>query len=79
MSKFAKAKDFKKSKTGLYLSLASTLFGAVGIAKQLKQARHDEDRLRQLDAAVSAAAMATGVALLLRELRRKNDDDILAG
>ncbi|WP_181788812.1 hypothetical protein [Streptomyces phytophilus] len=79
MSKFAKAKDFKKSKAGVYISLTSTLFGAIGIAKQMKQARFDDDRLRQLDAAVSAAAMATGVALLLRELRRMNDDDILAG
>ncbi|MFF0729616.1 hypothetical protein [Streptomyces sp. NPDC004134] len=79
MSKFAKAKDFKKSKTGVYISLTSTLFGVIGVAKQMKQARFDEDRLRQLDAAVSAAAIATGVALLVRELRRMNDDDILAG
>lgn len=79
MSKFAKATDFKKSRAGVYISLTSSLFGAVGIAKQMKQARFDEDRLRMLDAAVSAAAMVTGVALLLRELRRKNDDDILAG
>lgn len=79
MSKFAKAKDFKKSKTGVYMSLTSTLFGVIGVAKQMKQARFEEDRLRQLDAAVSAAAIATGVALLVRELRRMNDDDILAG
>ncbi|MEV6109049.1 hypothetical protein AB0M28_30750 [Streptomyces sp. NPDC051940] len=80
MSKsLAKAKGFKKTRAGTYFSIATTLFGAVSVAKQLKQARVDDDKLRLLDSAISAAAIATGVAILLRELRRMNDDDILAG
>ncbi|MQY12145.1 hypothetical protein SRB5_22750 [Streptomyces sp. RB5] len=80
MSKLAKAKNFKKSKAGTYLSIGTTLFGAVRVAKQMKQARIDDDKLRQLDSVIAAAALATGVALLIRELRRMNDDeDILAG
>jgi hypothetical protein len=73
-----KAKGFKKSKTGTYFSIGTTLFGAISVAKQLKQARYDDDKLRMLDAAVSAAAIVTGVAMLVRELRRMNDDDNLA-
>ena len=74
-----KAKNFKKSKTGLYVSLASTAFGAVSVAKQAKLARNDNDVLRLLDAAVSAAAIATGLAILYRELKRLGDDDVLLG
>lgn len=74
-----KAKNFKKSKTGLYISLASTAFGAVSVAKQIKLARNDNDVLRLMDAAVSAAAIATGLAILYRELKRLGDDDVLLG
>ena len=74
-----KAKNFKKSKTGLYVSLATTAFGAVSVVKQAKLARNDNDVLRLLDAAVSAAAIATGLAILYRELKRLGDDDVLLG
>ena len=74
-----KAKNFKKSKTGLYVSLATTAFGAVSVVKQAKLARNDNDVLRLLDAAVSAAAIATGLAILYRELKRLGDDDVLPG
>ncbi|KOX21510.1 MULTISPECIES: hypothetical protein [unclassified Streptomyces] len=74
-----KAKNFKKSKTGLYVSLATTAFGAVSVAKQAKLARNDNDVLRLLDAAVSAAAIATGLAILYRELKRLGDEDVLLG
>ncbi|MGP3968629.1 hypothetical protein [Streptomyces sp. 6N223] len=60
----------KKSKAGTYLSIGTTLFGAFGVAKQLKEARNDGDKLRLADALVSAAAIVTSVALLARELRR---------
>lgn len=78
MSTLKKAKNFKKSKPGTYLSIGTTLFGAVGVMKQAKKARLEGDRLMLLDAVVSAAAIATGVALLVRELRRIGDDDVLA-
>ncbi|MER7745045.1 hypothetical protein ABT013_07230 [Streptomyces bacillaris] len=74
-----KASNFKKSKTGLYVSLGSTAFGAISIAKQAKLARQDNDLLRLVDAAVSAAAIVTGLAILYRELKRLGDDDVLLG
>lgn len=80
MSKLEKAKGFKKSKAGTYLSIGTTLFGAVSVAKQAKKARFEHDKLQLVDAVVSAAAIATGIALLVRELRRLNEDglDVLA-
>ncbi|CAM5363731.1 hypothetical protein GCM10010222_00500 [Streptomyces tanashiensis] len=74
-----KAKNFKKSKTGIYVSLATTAFGAVSVAKQAKLARNDHDVLRLIDSAVSAAAIVTGLAILYRELKRLGDDDVLLG
>jgi len=75
----SKAKGFKKSKSGTYLSMATTAYGAVGIAKQVKKARLEHDTLRLIDAAVSAAAIVTGLALLVRELKRRGEDDVLLG
>ncbi|MFH8410489.1 hypothetical protein ACH4FX_37785 [Streptomyces sp. NPDC018019] len=77
--KLAKAKGFKKSKAGTYLSIGTTLFGAVSVVKQAKQAKGEQDKLQLVDAVVSAAAIVTGVALLVRDLRRLRDDDVLAG
>ncbi|MEV0600855.1 hypothetical protein AB0I82_16385 [Streptomyces sp. NPDC050315] len=74
-----KAKNFKKSKSGVYLSMGTTAFGALGIAKQAKLAREENDTLRLIDAAVSAAAIVTGLAILYRELKRLGDDDVLLG
>ncbi|MEV1044781.1 hypothetical protein [Streptomyces sp. NPDC049916] len=74
-----KASNFRKSKTGLYVSLGSTAFGAISIAKQAKLARQDNDVLRLIDAAVSAAAVVTGLAILYRELKRLGDEDVLLG
>ncbi|MEE1808656.1 hypothetical protein [Streptomyces sp. BE133] len=79
MSALTKAKGFKKSRTGTYLSIGTTAFGAFGVIKQAKKARFEHDTLRLIDAVVSAAAIATGVALLLRELKRIGDDDVLLG
>ncbi|GHF49940.1 hypothetical protein GCM10010218_34270 [Streptomyces mashuensis] len=78
-SALKKAKGFKKSKAGTYLSIGTTLFGAVSVVKQAKSARTEQDTLQLVDAVVSAAAIVTGVALLVRELRRMNSDDVLAG
>ncbi|OQD56589.1 hypothetical protein BM536_010490 [Streptomyces phaeoluteigriseus] len=75
----SKAKGFKKTRSGLYLSIATTAFGAVSVAKQAKLARTESDMLRLIDAAVSAAAIATGLAILYRELKRLGDDDVLLG
>ncbi|WP_338700819.1 hypothetical protein V2W30_27955 [Streptomyces sp. Q6] len=79
MSALNKAKGFKKSKSGTYLSIGTTAFGALSVMKQAKKARTENDTLRLVDAVVSAAAIATGIALLLRELKRLGDDDVLLG
>ncbi|MFF8917086.1 hypothetical protein ACF08M_28155 [Streptomyces sp. NPDC015032] len=79
MSALTKAKGFKKSKAGTYLSIGTTAFGALGVIKQARKARFEHDTLRLIDAVVSAAAIATGVALLVRELKRIGDDDVLLG
>ncbi|MFE7774651.1 hypothetical protein ACFU5O_12230 [Streptomyces sp. NPDC057445] len=79
MSALTKAKGFKKSRSGTYLSIATTAFGAISVAKQAKKARLDNDTLRLIDAAVSAAAIVTGLAILYRELKRLGDDDVLFG
>ncbi|MEU8590032.1 hypothetical protein AB0C59_23990 [Streptomyces sp. NPDC048664] len=75
----SKAKGFKKTKSGTYLSMAGTAFGAFGVAKQIKKARTEHDTLRLIDATLSAAAIVTGLAILYRELKRLGDDDVLLG
>jgi hypothetical protein len=77
-SPVAKAKGFKKSRPGTYLAIGTSLFGAFTNIKRARAARGESDTLKLVDAVVSAAAIATGVALLIRELRRLGDDDILA-
>ncbi|MFD7631061.1 hypothetical protein ACFV7Q_34405 [Streptomyces sp. NPDC059851] len=79
MSALSKAKGFKKSKSGTYLSIATTAFGAIGVIKQAKKARTEQDTLQLVDAVVSAAAIVTGLAILYRELKRLGDDDVLLG
>ncbi|MFG3657973.1 hypothetical protein [Streptomyces sp. NPDC047706] len=79
MSALTKAKGFKKSKSGTYLSMAATAFGAIGVAKQIKKARAENDTLRLADAVVTAAGVVTGLAMLYRELKRLGDDDVLLG
>lgn len=79
MSALTKAKGFKKSRSGTYLSMAATAFGAVSVAKRVKKARLEKDTLVLIDATVSAAAIVTGLAILYRELKRLGDDDVLLG
>jgi len=79
VSTLTKAKGFKKSRTGTYLSIGTTAFGAISVVKQAKKARFEHDTLKLIDAAVSAAAIVTGLALLYRELKRLGDDDVLLG
>ncbi|MGW5400695.1 hypothetical protein [Streptomyces sp. NPDC003952] len=78
-SALSKAKGFRKSKSGTYLSIGTTAFGALSVAKQAKKARSEHDTLKLIDAVVSAAAIVTGLAILYRELKRLGDDDVLLG
>ncbi|MEW1910495.1 hypothetical protein AB0442_18925 [Kitasatospora sp. NPDC085895] len=79
MSRIEKAKGFKHSKPGLWLSIGTSAFGAVTIAKDVKKARAENDTLKLINALVGAAALITGTALLVRELRQLGDDDVLLG
>ncbi|MFJ6794207.1 hypothetical protein [Streptomyces sp. NPDC091268] len=78
-SALSKAKGFKKSKSGTYLSIGTTAFGAISVIKQARRARTENDTLKLVDAVVSAAAIVTGLAILYRELKRLGDDDVLLG
>ena len=49
----------------MYLSIGTTAFGAVSVVKQAKKARRESDTLQLIDAAVSAAAIVTGLAMLV--------------
>ncbi|MGW6912208.1 hypothetical protein ACWGB8_00075 [Kitasatospora sp. NPDC054939] len=79
MSRIEKAKGFKHSKPGLWLSIGTSAFGAISIVKDVKKARTENDTLKLINALVGAAALVTGTALLVRELRRLGDDDVLLG
>ncbi|MDH6579868.1 hypothetical protein [Kitasatospora sp. MAP5-34] len=85
MSKIEKAKaqsslkGFKHSKTGLWLSIGASAFGAISVVKDVKKARGEQDTLKLINAVVGAVALVTGTALLLRELKQLGDEDILRG
>jgi hypothetical protein len=79
VSSIEKAKGFRKSKPGLWLSIGTSAFGAVSIVKDVKKARGEHDTLKLINALVGAAALITGTALLVRELKRLGDDDVLLG
>ncbi|MFI9270304.1 hypothetical protein ACIGXM_06290 [Kitasatospora sp. NPDC052896] len=79
MSKIEKAKGFKHTKPGLWLSIGTSAFGALGIAKDVRKARSEQDKLLLANAVIGALALVTSTALLLRELKQLGSDDVLAG
>ena len=79
MSKIEKAKGFKHSKPGLWLSIGTSAFGVLSIVKDVRKARSEQDNLLLANAVVGALALVTGTALLLRELKQLGDDDVLLG
>lgn len=74
-----RAKNFKKTRPGTYLSLGTSAVSAITTIRRARAARGESDMLKLVDALVSVAAIATGMALLVRELRRMNNDDVLSG
>jgi hypothetical protein len=66
----------KKGKAGTYLAIGSTLFAAFSNVKKVRAARSEDDTLLLIDGLIRVAAVATGVALLVRELRQ-HDNDVL--
>ncbi len=79
MSSIQKAKGFKHSKPGLWLSIGTSAFGVLSIVKDVRKARGENDTLLLANAVVGALALVTGTALLLRELKQLGDDDVLLG
>jgi hypothetical protein len=71
-----KSKARGKSKPSTYLAIGGTLFAAFSNVKKVRHARGEGDTLELIDGLIRVAAVATGVALLIRELRG-HDDDIL--
>jgi len=51
---------------------------AVGAAfRELRRARDEGDKLRIIDALVNALAIATTIAILIREIRGRRDKNLL--
>jgi NADH:ubiquinone oxidoreductase subunit K len=73
-----KSRGFKRSRIGMYMSIGGSLFGVMSTLKRGREARREGDVLELLDVVVSAAGIVTGVALLVRELRQLDADDVLA-
>jgi hypothetical protein len=69
-------KGKKKGKAGTYLAIGSTLFAAFSNVKKVRSARGDNDKLLLVDGLIRVAAVATGVALLVRELRERDDNPL---
>ncbi|NUU25473.1 MAG: hypothetical protein HOV68_28795 [Streptomycetaceae bacterium] len=67
-------KKAPKSKAGKIIGLGMQVFGAIGVIKQIKEAKGKHDRLELADAIVSAAAVVTGFALLIRALREEQEE-----
>jgi hypothetical protein len=74
----SKGKSGSKGRMGTYLTIGSTLFAAFNNIKKVRTARGEEDTLQLIDGLIRVAAVATGVALLIRELREAHDDDVLS-
>ena len=77
--KAAQLKGFKHSKPGILFGIGGSAWGAFGIVKDIRKAREEGDTLKLINAAVGAVALVTATALLLRELKRLGDDDVLLG
>ena len=77
-SRAKQLKGFKHSKPGLLIRIGTSAFGAVGIVKDIRRSRSEGDKLKLINATVSALALLTSTALLVRELRRIGTDDVLA-
>jgi hypothetical protein len=78
-SKAKQLKGFKHTKPGILLGIGVGASGAFGIVKDIRKARAEGDTLKLVNAGVAAVALVTSTLLLVRELRRLGDDDILLG
>jgi hypothetical protein len=61
----------KNAKT--LFTFIGTIFAGRTAIHRMRQARTDEDRLELLDAALNAAVVITGLLILVRRLREKDE------
>jgi len=54
-------------------TFAGTVFAGRTAIRRVRQARTDGDKLELLDAALNAAVVISGVFILVRQLRRKDE------
>jgi hypothetical protein len=54
-------------------TFVGTIFAGRTAIHRMRQARTEEDRLELLDAALNAAVVITGLLILVRRLRQKDD------
>lgn len=57
------------------IGIVGVVIGAVGAVRELREAQGKGDRLALVNAIVKTLAVATGAALLIRGMRRKDGDD----
>jgi hypothetical protein len=62
----------KKSKT-LFTIVGTVMAGRTALAR-VRQAREDGDRLELIDAFLNAAVVVTGLIVIIRRLRRGEDE-----
>lgn len=55
------------------VQLGSTLAGAYGLQRRIREARADKDKLALADAIITGLGLVTGTALALRALRKGED------
>ena len=56
------------------LTFVGTIFAGRTAIRRMRQARSDEDRLELLDAALNAAVVITGLLVVVRRLRQKEEE-----
>jgi hypothetical protein len=54
-------------------TFVGTIFAGRTAIKRMRQARVDEDRLELLDAVLNTAVVVTGLLIVVRRLRHKDD------
>jgi hypothetical protein len=54
-------------------TFVGTIFAGRTAIKRLRQAHFEEDRLELLDAALNAAVVITGLLIVVRQLRQKEE------
>lgn len=65
----------------MMIRFGAQAFAVGGMVKAMRQARAEDDKLKMVDAVVQGLAIATAVAMIVREVKHRRDeqDQILPG